>query len=536
MGVHAFVSSPPTAATRVWPAAIAGLVLFLGWLAAWQWDTIVVMVTTWHRSETFAHGFIVVPITLWLIWRRRGELAAQTPAPSALALVLLGVATLGWMVGELADVITVRQYAFVTMLISGVWAILGSRVTWTIAFPLAYLYFTVPFGEFLIPGLMEKTADFAVLALRASGVPVYREGLFLQIPSGNWSVVEGCSGLRYLIASVTLGCLYAYLTYRSTPRRALFIVASVAVPIVANWLRAYIIVMIGHLSSNRLAHGVDHLIYGWVFFGFVMLLLFWVGSFWREDQPSRDETLAAAPAGRRPGEAGFAVSGGGRGASFGTAGFVAILVGSMALVAAGPLVARAIERDNVAAAVGKVEMNNAIGGWLPVPDTLAAWQHLLTPPRESASQAFASGGRKVGVLVAVYRAQNTDSKLVSSRNLLVKQKDREWSSRGASGREVPLGGVPTMVEEDLLLGPSERLVTWRWYWIDGQVTASDHRAKLLQLFSQLRGRGDGGAIVIVYAPYESGDERAARETLRAFVADAGPSLATAVARALNPGK
>ncbi len=43
------------------------------------------------------------------------------------------------------------------------------------------------------------------------------------------------------------------------------------------------IVMIGHLSDNRLAVGVDHLIYGWVFFGVVMLLLFWIGSFWQED-------------------------------------------------------------------------------------------------------------------------------------------------------------------------------------------------------------------------------------------------------------
>src|SRR5205085_2410926 len=29
--------------------------------------------------------------------------------------------------------------------------------------------------------------------------------------------------------------------------------------------------------------GVDHLIYGWLFFGFVVMLLFWAGSFWRED-------------------------------------------------------------------------------------------------------------------------------------------------------------------------------------------------------------------------------------------------------------
>ena len=55
----------------------------------------------------------------------------------------------------------------------------------------------------------------------------------------------------------------------------MFVAASILVPIVANWLRAYMIVMIGHLSNNKLAVGVDHIIYGWVFFGIVMLLLFW---------------------------------------------------------------------------------------------------------------------------------------------------------------------------------------------------------------------------------------------------------------------
>ena len=114
-------------------------------------------------------------------------------------------------------------------------------------------------------------------------MPIFREGNFLTIPSGTWSIVEACSGLRYLIASFMVGSLFAYLSYRSPIRRAAFVAASLAVPIVANWVRAYMIIMLGHLTSNRLAVGADHLIYGWVFFGVVMVLLFWIGAKWRED-------------------------------------------------------------------------------------------------------------------------------------------------------------------------------------------------------------------------------------------------------------
>src|SRR4029453_4693921 len=125
--------------------------------------------------------------------------------------------------------------------------------------------------------------DFTVTALRLSGIPVYREGTFFTIPSGNWSVVEGCSGLRYLIASITVGTLYAYLTYQKLWKRGLFFAFSVIVPIISNGMRAYMIVMIAHLSDMKLALGVDHLIYGWGVFGGVILLLFWAGSFWRDD-------------------------------------------------------------------------------------------------------------------------------------------------------------------------------------------------------------------------------------------------------------
>ena len=73
-----------------------------------------------------------------------------------------------------------------------------------------------------------------------------------MIPSGTWSVVEACSGVRYLMASFMVGTLFAYLNYRSTaPPRWIFVGVSIAVPIVANWLRAYLIVMLGHLSEQQ---------------------------------------------------------------------------------------------------------------------------------------------------------------------------------------------------------------------------------------------------------------------------------------------
>ncbi|MBK8689369.1 MAG: exosortase A [Betaproteobacteria bacterium] len=243
-------------------------------LLAAYWPTGRSMAEIWARSDTFAHGFVVPVISAWLAWRHRALLAGVKARPAPWMALAVAVAGFGWLLGELAEVNALRQFALVTMLILAVPVIAGIDVARRLAFPLAFLLFAVPFGEFLLPQLMEWTATFTVLALKASGIPVYREGLHFLIPSGSWSVVEACSGVRYLIASVMVGTLFAYLTYQSLERRITFVMVSFLVPVLANWLRAYMIVMLGHLSGNKIAVGVDHLIYGWVFFGVVMLLMF----------------------------------------------------------------------------------------------------------------------------------------------------------------------------------------------------------------------------------------------------------------------
>ncbi len=241
------------------------------------------MLSIWLRSDTFAHGILILPVSLWLLWRQREvlrEIPTQTSPVALLAVVLVGLL---WVVGRLTDTLVVEQLALVAVLPTLVWLLLGWRWLRAGAFPLAFLVFAVPFGEALIPPLMDFTAVFTVRALELSGIPVYRDGLYFSIPSGDFEVAKACSGIRYLIASLALGSLYAYVTYKALWRRVLFIALSVVVPVLANGLRAYGIVMLAHLSEMRLAVGVDHLVYGWLFFGIVIFLLFWVGSFFRED-------------------------------------------------------------------------------------------------------------------------------------------------------------------------------------------------------------------------------------------------------------
>jgi exosortase A len=274
----------PPQARRPWPRALGALALLLAALLWLYRDTALGMVGIWLRSETFTHAFTVPPISLWLIWRRRAQLARLTPRPVPWLLLPMALVALAWLAGQLVVVNAITQFALVTLLVLSVPAVLGWQVADAIRFPLLFLYFAVPFGEFLMPLLMDWTADFTVWALQRTGIPVLREGLQFTIPSGQWSVEAACSGIRYLMASLMVGVLFAYLNYRSMLRRWVFVGVSILVPIVANWVRAYLIVLLGHLSGNELATGADHLVYGWLFFGLVIVLLLALGAMWSQPE------------------------------------------------------------------------------------------------------------------------------------------------------------------------------------------------------------------------------------------------------------
>lgn len=485
--------------------ALVALMLLIAWMLFLYRDTAIAMVTIWERSETFTHGFLVPPIVLWLIWRQRSSIAAQAIEPALWTFLPVAGAALAWLLGDLAAVNAVTQLAFVALLVLSVPTVLGTPITRQIIFPLGFLFFAVPIGEFVMPQLMAWTADFTVFALRLSGVPVYREGLQFVIPSGNWSVVEACSGVRYLIASITVGTLFAYLNYRSTRRRILFIIVSILVPIVANWLRAYMIVMIGHFSGNKFAVGIDHLIYGWVFFGLVIMLMFIVGAHWSEP-----EKMTSVSASSRLGQT-QAVS----------ASKLWAITACFAAVLALPQIALWVMGQEENASPASLVAPAALApDWRIVAPVVAAFKPAFQNPSAEINRTYVSQGRPVGLYLGYYRHQNYTRKLVSSTNALVHSNDPQWAQVSVAGRNVSVGGKSVLVRSAELRGAAlaeqasnSRLLVWQIYWINGTLTSSEFLAKAYGALYRLMGRGDDSAVVIVYTPKDpSGGAEAVLES------------------------
>jgi exosortase A len=253
-------------------------------------------VSVWYESTAYSHCFFIIPIAAYLAWDRRHNLAGVPIEPLPWVALLTLPLGLAWLVAERLGIMEGRQLVAMTLAEVLFLAVLGWRMFRALAAPLLYLYFLVPFGAFVTPTLQNFTTGFIYAGLDFLQIPYAADGYMIQIPEGRFYVAEACAGLRFLIASIAFGTLYACLIYRSFTRRALFMVASIIIPIIANGFRALGIVVLGHLLGSAQAAATDHILYGWLFFSIVILLLIMAGLPFRQDSlPAAAAEPVAAP-------------------------------------------------------------------------------------------------------------------------------------------------------------------------------------------------------------------------------------------------
>ena len=486
-----------------WTMALLLLGLATILTVALLWPSAVSITHIWLNSQTYAHGMVIIPLALFLAWTRRQELARVEPQPWAWGLLWIGLAGLAWVLARSVDVKTVQHFALVAMLPGLVLTLLGPRVAWILVFPLAYTFFAVPFGDFIVPTLMDHTAWFTVQLLKLSGVPVYSDGYYISIPAANFVVIEACSGVRYLIASLALGLVYAYLSYHSVWRRVAFMALAIVFPIIANGLRAYSIVMVAHVTDGAVILGYGHIVVGWVFFGVVMLLMFWLGSLWWDKDPGPRE----APASARYGNVRAPV-------------LALILVALVAALGAPRGAELMLEQRALQVLVDSpATLPTAVAGWdgpEPAPDT---WRPRYYDADTELAGIYRGSDDWVELHLFQYLNRGNGSEIKSWRNSMFDRTNWRRSSEGATRITLPGGRVLT-VHETVLRGAGDlRRIVWHWYQVGDHVTTSGIEVKLREAQAVLAGDGRGAFLVAVSTEEDILSLDAARQRMSRFVGD-----------------
>ncbi len=479
------------AATAAWFAIAAATLLALR-------QDVAHIVGLWWNTDTFGHCLLIPPILAYLVWLRRRELAALTPRPWLPAAGLLVIGGLGWLIGELAGVALLRHAALVGMLIVSVPLVFGLVAARGLAFVLFYALFMIPAGEQLVPLLQTLTAWICIKLLELSGIPAFIDGVFIAIPNGNFEVAEACSGVRFLIAMIAFSVLVAHLCYKSWARRIAFVAAAIALSILANGIRAFGTIYISHLTTPGFAAGVDHIIYGWIFFAIVMALLIAAG--WRFfDRPVDDPAFAPAtlqPVAPAPASARVVA--------------VAVATGIAAVVAA-PVYAGAVLNRPAEAVTTSIRLP-AIDGWRQVapPD----WQpHYRGASAEAIGRYVDDAGQPIDLYIAVFDRQSERAELIGyQQGLLPPDSDWAWARNDAP----PPGGRAQQIKQR-----DQVRDNWQFFRVNGRLTGSDYTAKIEGLKAKLLGGPTQAATLVISA--ERADALvSARPAIERFAVALGP--------------
>lgn len=485
-----------TFTTARWRTSLATLAgVWAALLVLFQRDVVDLAQIYWN-STTFGHCLFVLPVVGWLIWQRRAEVTRLSPAAWWPGLALVGAGAGGWFLGDIAGIALFRHAGLVLMLQGAVAALLGPQVTRALLFPLAYLFFLVPFGEALDAPLQVVTRDIAVPLLHLFGVPATTDGVLITTPTGWFEVAEACSGAKFVIAMIAYGALVANVCYVSWARRAAFFAMAMVVPVLANGVRAFGTIYAAHLTSLEAATGFDHIVYGWIFFAAVMAGVLAIGWRWFDRDPDAAwvdiDRIAATP---------FRVARGG------IVGGMAIAIAAFAYLTGAVVVSRA---DALPARLVLPE----VPGWSRVGiDRRALWQPSYPTADHRLYARYADpAGHVVDVAVAVYAGQREGHELVAFGQGVLAENDR-WVK---VMDEAPLENG--RVERITTSGAVERLVG-TWYRVGDMVTASDTRVKIQTLTAKLVGGRQAGVALHVSAVKGRGAD--ARASIAAFVAAAG---------------
>lgn len=254
--------------------AVAMLALVLATISAWA-----AMAHQWWNIDTYNHLLLVPLITAWLVALKEEELARIVPQPFLPGLIGVAAGLALWRAGEGLGINLVAQAGAVAALQAAAVTAIGLRASLVLALPIAFAAFLVPFGDEIIPPLQAITAEIAIALTHASGVPARIDGIYIDTPAGLFIVAEACSGVKFLIAMVTLGVLVCVTRFNRWRTRAAFMTACMIVPILANGVRAWATIYVAQYVGAEKATGFDHIVYGWVFFAIVIAVL--LGAAWR---------------------------------------------------------------------------------------------------------------------------------------------------------------------------------------------------------------------------------------------------------------
>lgn len=258
---------PPASWVRI--GVVAALLIFIYWQPIRH-----TLVDRWIADGNWSHGWLIPIFSLYFLYSRREGLMRAVPNPTlwgapVVAASLVAFFWSAWW-GRMAypQALTLIPILVGLVLLLGGWNIL--RVVW---FPIAFLLLAIPLphGRYF-----QLTTPLRILASKASAaiLPYLIPGLHTDaqavvidyirpgIPPGQLNVEEACSGMRLLMAFITLGIAMAYLGDRPLWQRLVLVASCLPIALFCNIVRVTTTGYLSIMGHRDLAQGTAHQLLG----------------------------------------------------------------------------------------------------------------------------------------------------------------------------------------------------------------------------------------------------------------------------------
>jgi exosortase D (VPLPA-CTERM-specific) len=233
-------------------------------------DAIRELVVRWIKQDEYSHGFLIPVIAVGLLWARRAALIESVGPPSWWGPVVVLIAALMHITGELSAFFLLSQVGFVVALMGIVLGAGGFSLLRVTFIPIVFLLFAIPLPYFIDSVLSFRlqliSSELGVFFIRMFQVPVYLEGNVIDLGPYKLQVVDACSGLRYLYPLLSLGFLAAYLFQAPLWQRTLVVLSAIPITIVMNSFRIAMVGVLVDRWGTAQAEGLLHFFEGWIIF------------------------------------------------------------------------------------------------------------------------------------------------------------------------------------------------------------------------------------------------------------------------------
>jgi exosortase A len=437
------------------------------------------MVQTWATSSSYHHGFVVAPIALWMIWRTGRSL--NSFQPSLVALLAVGAAAATWLVGRAAGVNLVEQFGFVSLLIAGAAVCFGAAQFKLWAFPLLFLFFMIPFGGVILPVLQSGTAKAALTLLNFSGIQASLDGVVITTDAGSFAIAEACAGLNFLLAALIVAAVYSWTAFSSARNVAAFLLFAIALALVANLLRVYVVLVAATLTAGRYSIDADHVVFGWVFYGILLFALVAAGRRFADPTGLRRSTVSEPSA--QP--------------AWGTAAAAAIAAAFAIVAATGAYARLVVDRPPAYVLPASLPLMNVTGWQAGAP--FPGWRAQLDQADRSLHASFQASDFAVQLALGYFAYDRPNAEIAGHSTRVFDGSD--WRRVGARTVEIEaFGERRALTVETLESHWDERLDVAAVYWLGEAVFADPRQLKVRQARERLFGRQSRGGVIFVAAP------------------------------------